>query len=252
MRTGGVRQLTGPCRLLDLFGSYYGGLLCVCWSPDGRYVLTGGQDDLVSIWSFSERRIVARCQGHHSWVTAVAFDPWRCDGRNYRFGSVGDDCRLLLWDFSEGLLHRPKGVRTHGTTSVAVAVTAADVPLQASGQHRGSLVLGLGSSGFGGGRMSGSATVAAAAAAAAAAATSAAAAASAAGGGHADEAGSTAEHPVEARSQTAILPPIMVGARSRTVHVRSLTFPVVQGRRPGTAVVAGLPRGRRDHDMQER
>ena len=45
-------------------------------------------------------------------MTAVAFDPWRCDGRDYRFGSVGEDCRLLLWDFSVGMLHRPKTVRT--------------------------------------------------------------------------------------------------------------------------------------------
>lgn len=84
--------------------------MCICWSPDGKYVLTGGQDDLVSVWSLGERRIVARCPGHQSWVTAVAFDPWRCDDRNYRFGSVGEDRRLLLWDFNVGMLHRPKAV----------------------------------------------------------------------------------------------------------------------------------------------
>jgi len=106
-------------QLLDLYTSYYGGLSCVCWSPDGKYILTGGQDDLVSIWSFAERIIVARCEGHQSWVTAVAFDPWRCDDRNYRFGSVGEDCRLLLWDFSVGMLHRPKAssVRQRGSIS---------------------------------------------------------------------------------------------------------------------------------------
>lgn len=97
-------------RLTDLYTSYYGGFMCVCWSPDGKYILTGGQDDLVSIWSLGERRIVARCPGHHSWVTSVAFDPWRCDDRNYRFGSVGEDRRLLLWDFNVGMLHRPKAV----------------------------------------------------------------------------------------------------------------------------------------------
>lgn len=99
--------------LLDVFRSYYGGLICVCWSPDGKYIVTGGQDDLVTIWSLPERRIVARCQGHNSWVSAVAFDPWRCDEKTYRFGSVGDDCRLLLWDFSVGMLHRPKAHHQH-------------------------------------------------------------------------------------------------------------------------------------------
>ena len=97
-------------RLKDIYPSYYGGFLCVCWSPDGKYILTGGQDDLVSIWSLIERRLVARCPGHHSWVTSVVFDPWRCDDRNYRFGSVGEDRRLLLWDFNVGMLHRPKTV----------------------------------------------------------------------------------------------------------------------------------------------
>lgn len=99
-----------PTRLLDIYNSYFGGLNCVCWSPDGKYVLTGGQDDLVSIWSMADSAIIARCTGHTSWVTDVAFDPWRCDDRNYRFGSVGEDGKLLLWDFSVGMLHRPKAV----------------------------------------------------------------------------------------------------------------------------------------------
>lgn len=106
-------------KLKDLYSSYYGAFLCVCWSPDGKYILTGGQDDLVSIWSLAERRIVARCPGHHSWVTAVAFDPWRCDGRNYRFGSVGEDCRLLLWDFNVGMLRRPKAASIRHRASVS-------------------------------------------------------------------------------------------------------------------------------------
>ncbi|KAH6640497.1 WD40-repeat-containing domain protein [Chaetomium tenue] len=106
--------------LLDLHYAYYGGLSCVCWSPDGKYVVTGGQDDLISIWCPSEApALVARCQGHHSWVTSVAFDPWRCDERNYRFGSVGEDGRICLWDFSVGMLHRPRAasVRQRGSIS---------------------------------------------------------------------------------------------------------------------------------------
>lgn len=94
--------------LLALFFSYYGGLTCVCWTPDGKYVLTGGQDDLISIWSAVDSALVARCQGHQSWVSSLAFDLWRCDERTYRFGSVGEDGRLCLWDFNVGMLHRPK------------------------------------------------------------------------------------------------------------------------------------------------
>lgn len=63
-------ELVGAAR------SYFGGFLCVCWSPDGRYVVVGGEDDLVTVWSFHERRVVARGQGHRSWVSVVAFDPY--------------------------------------------------------------------------------------------------------------------------------------------------------------------------------
>ncbi|TGZ78223.1 WD40 repeat-like protein [Ascodesmis nigricans] len=105
-------------RLTDVFTSYYGGLTCAAWSPDGKYIITGGQDDLVSIWSVEERRIVARCAGHHSWVTGVAWDPWAGEiGEGvYRFGSVGADQRLLLWDFSLGGLFVPKNSSSHGNT----------------------------------------------------------------------------------------------------------------------------------------
>ncbi|KAL2001913.1 hypothetical protein VTN02DRAFT_1008 [Thermoascus thermophilus] len=109
--------------VLDIFTSYYGGLICVCWSPDGKYIVTGGQDDLVTIWSLAERKIIARCQGHNSWVSAVAFDPWRCDERTYRFGSVGDDCRLLLWDFSVGMLHRPKALQATARQRNSIVVS---------------------------------------------------------------------------------------------------------------------------------
>ncbi|PCH37890.1 WD40 repeat-like protein [Wolfiporia cocos MD-104 SS10] len=95
-------------QLVDCYASYFGALSCVAWSPDGRFIITGGQDDLVTIFSPWEQRVIARCQGHSSFVSALAFDDLRCDGRTYRFGSVGEDNKLVLWDFSSGALHRPK------------------------------------------------------------------------------------------------------------------------------------------------
>lgn len=144
--------------------SYFGGLLCVCWSPDGRYIVAGGEDDLVTVWSFSDCRVIARGHGHKSWVSVVAFDhcttsveeddlPAEFSGsdedihehihfsacrdrsnsahsqlskRNstdsrpvsvtYRFGSVGQDTQLCLWDLTEDILfpHLPLSrTRTH-------------------------------------------------------------------------------------------------------------------------------------------
>ena len=167
-------------QLTDLYPSYYGAFICVCWSPDGKYALTGGQDDLVSIWSLQERRIVARCQGHRSWVTAVAFDPWRsCDGRNYRFGSVGEDRRLLLWDFNVGMLRRPKvaGLRMRGSVSSHV------------GRMRAESQATIGAAAAGGGRLRSTSSLA---------------------DGEREETEGLVEHEVESRTLTAELPPVMV------------------------------------------
>eukprot|EP00170_Pyropia_yezoensis_P009258 contig_40498_g9293 len=76
----------GYLRVLDLvseqqvvsFRSYYGALLTVSWSPDALYLATGGEDDLVSVWSPWELRIVARGEGHTSWVSDVGWDPVAC------------------------------------------------------------------------------------------------------------------------------------------------------------------------------
>lgn len=100
--------------------SYFGGFLCVCWAPDGRYVVVGGEDDLVTVWSLGERRVVARGQGHRSWVSVVAFDPYvatlsepeREPGAQcYRLGSVSQDTQLCLWDLTADVLRPPARTR---------------------------------------------------------------------------------------------------------------------------------------------
>ena len=135
--------------LVSSMRSYFGGLLCVCWSPDGRYIVTGGEDDLITVWSCLEERVIARGEGHRSWVNVVSFDAYtthvsdrlsidsddeeyhnktthnhlnknttlRADCKDivsYRVGSVGDDTQLLLWDIDEDIL-KPQRIRTRST-----------------------------------------------------------------------------------------------------------------------------------------
>uniref|UniRef100_A0A453K7G0 Uncharacterized protein n=1 Tax=Aegilops tauschii subsp. strangulata TaxID=200361 RepID=A0A453K7G0_AEGTS len=62
----------------------------------------------LEVWSMDDRKTVAWGEGHNSWVSGVAFDPYwsppNADGTGenavYRFGSVGQDTQLLLWDLA--------------------------------------------------------------------------------------------------------------------------------------------------------
>lgn len=38
---------------------------------DGKYILTGGEDDLVQVWSMDDRKIIAWGEGHNSWVRFI-------------------------------------------------------------------------------------------------------------------------------------------------------------------------------------
>ncbi|KAJ3373452.1 hypothetical protein HDU91_000067 [Kappamyces sp. JEL0680] len=93
----------------DIYKSFFGGFLCCTWSPDGRFIVAGSQDDLLSIFAFKGRLLV-RMQGHTSWPTSVSFDEWRCTEKYFRLGSVGEDTRVCLWDFSLSSLRRPKAL----------------------------------------------------------------------------------------------------------------------------------------------
>ena len=49
--------------------SFWPSLTVVCfYSSDGKYLLTGGEDDLVQVWSMDDRKTVAWGEGHNSWV----------------------------------------------------------------------------------------------------------------------------------------------------------------------------------------
>ncbi|CAJ0581958.1 unnamed protein product, partial [Mesorhabditis spiculigera] len=62
--------------LICVMKSYFGGLLCLSWSPDNKLIATGGEDDLLTVYSVAEKRVICRGQGHKSWVSQVAFDPY--------------------------------------------------------------------------------------------------------------------------------------------------------------------------------
>jgi hypothetical protein len=69
----------------------------VAFSPDGRYVLTGSDDNTLKLWDVATGKELRSFSGHTYYVTSVAFSP---DGR---FGSSGSqDNEVKLWDLATG------------------------------------------------------------------------------------------------------------------------------------------------------
>lgn len=101
---------------MDLVGrmrSYFGGLLCVSWSPDSKFIAVGGEDDLISVWSMNQKRVVARGQGHKSWVNQIAFDPFCTMYRDSDDGADGSDEEIAINSESNS----PSTDATHRTSS---------------------------------------------------------------------------------------------------------------------------------------
>ena len=94
-----IRNVAWLCQMQ----SYYGGLLCCAWSPDNRYVATGGEDDMVSLFGLVERCVTAWGQGHNSWISRIAFDPWRAPVLNAV--TFIRECAAKLWTWSACTCH---------------------------------------------------------------------------------------------------------------------------------------------------
>ena len=87
--------------------SYFGGFLCCAWSPSGRFLAAGGEDDLISVMNTDTGRIMCRCQGHHSWIASIAWDPFvesPTSTIDSRIGSVGQDGILCFWELANDVM----------------------------------------------------------------------------------------------------------------------------------------------------
>jgi hypothetical protein len=74
-------------------GPHADGVKTVCWSPDGRAILTGGRDGTLTLWDAANGKKLRTFEGHSGGVTCAVFS---ADGKTLLSGS--QDRTLALWD----------------------------------------------------------------------------------------------------------------------------------------------------------
>lgn len=69
----------------------------IAFSPDGKYILTGGVDNLAILWNANSGEMIRKFEGHTKSVANVAFAP---NGKYILTGS--EDHKTILWDINTG------------------------------------------------------------------------------------------------------------------------------------------------------
>jgi RNA polymerase sigma factor (sigma-70 family) len=114
-----LRRIPGGKPLLRL-GGHTGKMLSLAFSSDGRYLATGGDDNILNLWQLDEKpkgkleaQHVLTLQ-HQDWVKSLAFFP---DGTMLASGTLDGEVRL--WSIPDGALLKTLHTPWYGVMSVA-------------------------------------------------------------------------------------------------------------------------------------
>ena len=77
--------------LKTLTGHRYYGVFSVCWSPDGKYIASGGGDQTVRIWDVPAGKQIREIYAHESPVSSPVSVCWSPDGKYIASGGFNDE-----------------------------------------------------------------------------------------------------------------------------------------------------------------
>ena len=69
----------------------------VAFSPDGKFIASGGVDNTLKLWNLEDGSAVKTFKGHRNFVNSAAFSP---DGK--RLASASEDGTVKIWDIEGG------------------------------------------------------------------------------------------------------------------------------------------------------
>ena len=86
---------TGKC--ISILKGHTRPIYSVCFSPNGKLCLSGGEDGTAMIWDIESGKCIRKLEGHSGTIWEVIFNP---DGRHCL--TTGDGCITKLWDIISG------------------------------------------------------------------------------------------------------------------------------------------------------
>lgn len=89
---------------------------CLDYSPDGTYIISGGNDHVLKLWQVATGQMVRTFQGHRAQIYDVK---WGADGNIY--SCCWDDRRLIKWDISTGKIIKEIKFTGEAATKIAVS-----------------------------------------------------------------------------------------------------------------------------------
>ena len=92
------------CQPLPHPGDHYG-LYCLCFSPDGKHLLTGCKDGQARLWDWQTGTLACPALKHDDEVLSVALTP---DGRFALTAGRNRASMLHVWELTTGRLVAPK------------------------------------------------------------------------------------------------------------------------------------------------
>ncbi len=98
---------------------HQGAVKVAVFSPDGKYIVTGGRDKTAKLWEVSSGREMRTFLGHEGTIRAICFSP---DGKTIATG--GADKLVKLWNVENGKLLRTFNFNTKNYSRTSISSLA--------------------------------------------------------------------------------------------------------------------------------
>ncbi|KJZ73699.1 hypothetical protein HIM_06817 [Hirsutella minnesotensis 3608] len=119
---GSEAQTSSPAKRLHTMHGHHDLACCVCWTPDGQWVLSGSKDRHVRVWDPKTGVSQAVVWAHMNTVTAICASP-----TGKMFATGGGDCRVRIWSYSQRS-DNPKEAQREQERSLAHSFSSKDRP----------------------------------------------------------------------------------------------------------------------------